>query len=1429
VEKPRRQALEILLFFLLSAAAALLVNPLGNAVCRYMNAARLSLIARGESILGRKIFYSSLGPSVISKIDLRGFSIENPSSTLVSVSRLTIQYSLFDLVRIRKTGAVRYMLLETPVINFDVDEDRDLGELFSGRGGFIMPPQCIVRVQDGKLSLVKNRVALEIDNFSFDGAIKDGRVALSGRWHTEADSPTGDTVTFNGGMEGDFAGDLSSGGLVFSADQIQGPGFIIEPLRFTVAFDGAHIDVSKTEDGRPLLFNARYDLEQKTFSVLLKNSNVVLGSLVRFRGPWKRYEELLDTVINGEFSFTYDDRALYRFNLQGRNHENTENKFQMFSLAGSGSDTFVNFDECYVDFYRGRAAYNGNIGFGASGVRLMGSLLIDRVSLTGDRFVSGRLIFRRSRNGSGFSANLQAGSRYYSFSGRADWEGPLCTFDGVFFRRPAGEYGDFTEPGGFNFTGTYRSGGSRDSSPQEAFQMTVDFLAFTSADILALGGAFFPLPSPDSPAGGLRISSSVLVNAGGGGFSYRTPVFVAELNNNSFRAQFSGTERSFILDEGLLDGNWGRAGLSARFDFGGAVRGDIRFAYEDYVWDLHASLSNQFINVSANESFYLSLRNNDTVWSGSVLGSLPVPFKGRRSFLEMDGAFRYTGPASWQAELRRLRLNNPVENLLLQGQANERGLSLSRIFYEDAAGPLEGALQAAYTPDFSVIEASMLVEDEEKLESYSAQLEYDKYGGGDSVEFQGSVFGSRLERFFGAARGAVLSGELRGVYNRSGYYSVTASIASLSGRRGENSYNIDAMIFTDNERAVLSGLYGSFGEMDIEIPYFTLDRSAGHLETEVRLSGQLNERSLGMDTVVNANFMPPGSWLGISRAISEFSGVVELRNAFIDETVASEPLSFVFSRTRTVPAGPDDSGGGPHVLRVSGGPDDCFRFEWQEDGPFVANLSNPSPVQASVSGILQGTTIDAFASGVYIDLPRLWSLIPVREVVNFKGGFITGETAVTGSIFDPEFNGLAWGSAIALSVPGYIDDVIGPGSGEILIEGNEFSFGPVSARCGTGEGTVDGWFRFNRWVPTVSININANKAIPFNFNVMGVIARGNATGNISLLVENKETLTISGDLNADDTDLMLNTDELGRTGENRITDLDVITDVSITAGRRVEFLWPNADTPIIRAYADAGTRIRIIGDTRVPLLALDGDLALRGGEIFYLQRNFYIREGRVTFNRNDPEINPRISARAEIRDRNEDGPVIIAMVVENQPLSTLATSAVRLESSPALSQREIYELLGQSPAGTSETGEVLVSTVSELIAQFALVRRVEQQIRGFLHLDMFSVRTQVLQNALFGAMRSQEPDRPRPGPGNYWDNTAIMAGKYIESNIFLHGLIAFRYDEYRERYGGLRLEPEFGLDLRSPYFDIRYRIQPEHIENLFINDQSLSIIWRWTL
>jgi hypothetical protein len=697
------------------------------------------------------------------------------------------------------------------------------------------------------------------------------------------------------------------------------------------------------------------------------------------------------------------------------------------------------------------------------------------------------------------------------------------------------------------------------------------------------------------------------------------------------------------------------------------------------------------------------------------------------------------------------------------------------------------------------------------------------------------------------ALGATVSGEGQLTWRSMDAWSVTAKLDALTARNGDTDLTLSANASMTPDEIAIRDLQAKYGTLEAELPDLSVNRLDAIARTDARVHGTAIGRNMDMTFNAQAEFTPIDSWFEISRALDSFTGLVSVDYIRFDTLENSEVFDFEFSRTA-------------EGFVLNGGPENMIRAALADDGAFYASLSYPSPIRGSVTGILSSRTIDAYAPNLYIDLVSLWRVIPSNDIINCTGGFVNASIQIRGPLGDPEFFGYAQGNSVRLILPQYIGAEVGPVPVLITLEGNEMRFGPVTASCGRGYGEATGWFRFDRWIPdTFNINIRAtaDTPVPFSFEVMGVLAAGNAFGVLDVELSDR-ILRVSGNLTGEDTEITLDTQKIAAAAVQAEPDdsFPLITDFIIKTGRKVEFIWPNPNTPILQANAAAGTGIRITSDSGSGRFSMEGDVELRSGEMYYAQRSFYIRSGTLSFHENEIQFDPRLTVRAEIRDRTDDGPVTVSMILDNAPLQSvddapLQSFDARFESSPPLSQVEILSLLGQNFTGESaeEEGEAMnamLASATDILSQFLGVRRLERMIRDFLGMDMFSFRTQIIPNAV---TRLRNPVDTNATLGNYLDNTTVFVGKYLGSDMFFQGMLSLRYNDFNDLNGGLYrtnngglyqvnndgivagqllLEPDLGIELHSPLFDIRWNITPLHVDNLFINDTSFSLTWRFT-
>jgi hypothetical protein len=307
----------------------------------------------------------------------------------------------------------------------------------------------------------------------------------------------------------------------------------------------------------------------------------------------------------------------------------------------------------------------------------------------------------------------------------------------------------------------------------------------------------------------------------------------------------------------------------------------------------------------------------------------------------------------------------------------------------------------------------------------------------------------------------------------------------------------------------------------------------------------------------------------------------------------------------------------------------------------------------------------------------------------------------------------------------------------------------------------------------------------------------------------------------------------------------VVTDLTVTAGNRVQVLM----NPVLRGLITPGTEVGVKINTMEDDYEITGDIVLRGGELQWFNRNFYLREGRIVFTETDA-FDPRLTLRAEVRERDAEGEAVrITLQAENQRLSELALAGEENESTgitysatPAKSETEIMALLGQNFIGdwdiVDNPWSIAGSTV-DLALQFNLMRRIENGLRKLLNLDIFSMRATWLQNILADTLAVDET-RQSISFGSVFNNSTIYVGKYLADDLYFDALLHFLYDESRiladPGSSGMIFQPEIGFEISAPFVNLRWSFAPEIYSwtqflspSAWVPATSITLSRRWDL
>ncbi|MDR1211295.1 MAG: translocation/assembly module TamB [Spirochaetaceae bacterium] len=1457
-----KTGIEALVFIGIVILTSVLLSPLRDSVRQRMTALKDALIRSGEDYLGCSIVYESMGPSIFGVLDLRSVRVQGQGEPVLSIARLRLSYSLWDLLRGRPLDSLRSISLDAPSLVIDRAADPvfwgkfmppdpspdEAGEIRAGEQGALLdaleylPQNVRIRVRRGRVSY-RAEHSLALEDLFFDGRIRDRRVILDGRWNGGGElgipgfGPL--TVGMTGIITGELAVDLRSGNLNLRVPSLRGDRFSARTLTVNLAVTESGFELRKIQDRLPFDLYAAYDRASGALEGEFRAENFSPDQILSFSGDWAKYRDFLALRMSGSASVKTGAEGLaYTVNLSGT--VPGAQRRTSFVIDGDGDGKGVRVRALDFTLPQGSFAFSGAVAF--SPLALDGRVSVSELSLSGQSGISGDLSFSTYDGDINlFGESVSLGPVLLSaLDARISPSADSLLFEASALRFREMESYEDVRLSRIDLDGSY------DFNPRQ-LQASLSVDSFSLGDMAELARPFTGLPETpgflDGTLNDISLTTEVFLTTDFEHFSYNAPRFVSAYEGRDVLAflAISGTDRRLEFSDGVVIWSGGRVETSGFADFSNIQ--DISFSFQaSYNDRVHQSdndltyyfeglfLDQRSLSIQGSYGFALNLSlTGSGSCSGYVeAGGLPVPSGTRNARFYLMSFFRWDSRESWSVELERFEIldlytpGSPGSRVWIQGVADQRGANFPRLYFDDGRGALQGRLTADWTSDFSTVRGNAGLLSSDGNERYQGEIQYGD--GALDIRFYGSRV--QISRFIVNSNNILATGELRINRVREGAFQANMVLSSLSAQVGDNALTLSARASLDQDEFAVENVRLLWGGLQAQLPELVLNRLDSVMRSRLEISGFAFGRAVEFSASAGGSFEPVSSWLEAGRILRSCSAVLSVEKARLDAIESAEPFSVDFSS--------EASG-----VSLHGGPGNMIRLRVSDDGDFYAALSNPSPVQGVLIGSFkdEGKTIDAHTSNLYVDLSSLWRFMPRRDLVDFPGGFINADLRIEGPVDDPGFYGSARANSVRIGLPGYLREDIGPVALNMEFNANEMHFGPVSAPVGQGRGMISGSFVFEHWLPgtfNIDINVPHETPIPYGFNIAGFIASGLASGLLTLGLDG-QVFFLGGALTAHDTMITMEREENRAPEPPEDPDEDgginFVSNFTVVSGRKVEFVWPSEDFPVIQAYAAMGDTIVVNSDSATDRFSVTGDVSLRSGEVFYFQRSFYIREGVLNLNENEAKFDPLLSARAEIRDRSDEGPVTIAMIIENAPLSSFTP---RFESNPPLSQMEIISLLGQNLTGTAgdeNSGrEILIST-TDLFVQSRVIRRFERGVRNFLNLDMFSIRTRLLQNAVMRITGLEEqPEDGRSQFGNYFDNTTISFGKYIGADMFLQTMLSVRYDPVKANSstGGLKIEPDISIEWRGPLFNIQWNLVPQHPENLFVDDLSFTLNWKWS-
>lgn len=1474
------------IFIFLSIAVLALVRPVYVRLSEEISRLETEFSAKLEEKTGLSLSYKSLSPSLLAGVNIKKIVLVDLDSKkqIASIKKAGLSYDFAKFFSKNPVLALGTLSLNGVEIEFDAVKDSDVVEKIKNlienfqkkddenqkdknqetgvnleKKTFNFPLNLIlknvsVHYSDKKNDLLVVMKKLSVSDF---GISESTSLKSSGTlsFTTENFKQNGRRQKIAAGfsLSGNVFPNLDGSSSLLSLSQVSGADYSVSHLDMLLNYaqneNENALEMRTMRTALPFSFYAKADFDKHEFDFRSEFDAFNPFSLVSVRRKTDLMQKINGSVLSGKFSALFSQKnVFYDSSLSIALSKKLLGSPLSLSLLAKGDKNYVSIPNFRVSGDFVDLDFSG--GFNIKNLQPSGTLALNFFRLKNGGAVSTEVYIEPERNGfMCFSPQIffddlsltAAQLEVFPEQNSAD-------FSFEFFDYSHADYGN---AGHFQLDGSFLTG------KQNFLQASVSISDMFIDSVLEKAAFFLD----EDAAAWLR-------NAAGGASSYvfNTEAYISsdfkDFSVNAPVCLLANTKRDRELLIFALDGSNETFNIS-QFDlqFGSIeahATSSVDFAdnFKDFSFtsDLTVnsipyrfagSVSPEWISVSGDYDFDAVISLGKAI-SGSVSFRQFPAAAGKYVFaLSTDSNFSWDLNNGVSAQISSFEVEEPSANLpfephlVFSGNANRYGFMFSTLAYSDSVSTLDGSGSFVWNLNsgiFDSIHANM------NLSSYVSDERFDfsaDFTNPSALPFSADALKNDFymsvnlsAQNFPSAR--VLSAQDS---NDSISAELTATgtlknpLISLNLQRARLSLygyplTASASVVYDDTGLNVSNLNGSWSILDLSDFNANFDIFSFTGKADANLDVALGAKKIEIPFTLSVNSAKEEKGFSIPEFITLDLDSKEIGGNFF---ASKFPLKLTGVKT-------------PERIDVIASDSSVFNASFQTNGEITAH-ANTKTVKFDLEGGIAGNALDFEITNIFADLKNISSEIEI-PAVTFNEGFLTGALKILGPTTDPDFTGAFSINKPNLNIP-YIskNQFSSPrlfmtiGQGEARIE-------PSLILLGKGQGLVGMKMEFNGWgIDTidVSADVDDNHKVPLDMSFPFVHVKGNGSCQLEIVYTLPSEISITGWITGEDTDVEIVTTSLQQqfSLENisssvpvKTTEpsaLNVFTDLDITVGQKVQILF----NPLLRGVVTPGTVLSFSMDSATGEFELKSDVNLRGGEIAWLNRNFYMKEGRLVLNENQDRMDPKITVRAETRERDESGNMVtILMTANNEPLSTFSP---HFSSTPAKSEKEIMELLGQVVSGDSDNAASLAVAGGDYFLQSTVMRRVENTLRETLNFDIFSIRTNVLQNSVKFAT-ARDSSNKQLSVGNFIDNSTVYVGKYFGSSIYVDSLLHWTYDENKADDGttvsDIVFQPEIGFEMTSPFVNIRIGVAPDIDEirrgmtGTLVPSTSMTLSWK---
>ena len=1481
----------------------MVVRPIYSAMTETLSAVEREYSALLGEKTGLKVTYRSLSPSIFSGIRIRGIEVTEieTGSRILGIRNASLSYSFRKFTRESPLSAVELLTVSGVTFEYDAVRNSALLERIlqlakndgktEGGGSpgfweeFRLPFDVSVKDISLHYSDLRNDLSAALRSLDFEpfdsalGGIKftaSGEAKFGTDFLMEGKRRALCAAQFS--LSGTFFPGLDGSSATVSLSESHGADYTVGGLNALVSYEDEKLQLRTMRTAFPFSLFSEFDFSRMAVSANFKSENLDPLKVVKIRSKNEILRKIDGSTISGTASGSFEfgtNSAKYDTNVSLNLSPRLVGERMRIACSASGTEKNVRFRRLSADSRSLGAVYSGSLDFRT--LQPFGTLELGHYTLPNGSIVSAEAFLEPSGKGV-FLFAPQVFLNAKALTGLQASVFPGSGFDSFDFSVSVSDYARAEE----GVAGSVSVDGSLILGRKNFLQASASFSDIFADSVLEAVQVFLPQKNADS-LDSVRNSVAPYVASGEfyfstdfSDFTYNVPyAFVANFFEEGQIAAFSADGSAESVSVSSLDlqyaGQSVHASASLSFASGfDNIAFDTDLTFNSMPYSFYGNVTPEWISVSGDYGFDSIISLNDGISGFFQFTNFPLSLGDFTFALSTMSTFSYTNIEDFSVAVARFEAAElsgliPISpRISFSGELVPGNFSFSALTYSDNVSELDMGGSVLWSVSDGILDgASVELYGQNPLSSekigITAQMENPRNLEFSLASFLNDYYASASVSVDSFPASRLLDGQdeddtINFELNATGtisnpFVSLEVSRASLN----LSGYQLDAhgnAVLDEGRLSLMNaGLSWAFFDVSDIGADVDLRRFSGRAEARAAMSLAGNDVSVPLDFSLESAVDEGDT--RIFRIPEFYTVTASSKDARI--SLFSRPVSFVLNMAHI-----------PGRLEFSTDNPDGFKAS-VAGNTFTAHPGANAALNFDLEGSLSGGEMDILVRDLSADLKEICSVVEI-PFVEFTSGTVNGNVRISGNTSDPEFTGFVDVENLSMLVPllskyPILSDALQISSGSDGITLPETLFTSGKARFNASADV-----KMNRWgIDSVSLNLKTlgKRGIPVDMELPFIHASGEAIADLSLSVTLPNFMDVRGSVRVNNSDVEIVMSEM----QNQLSfdgllnffpdtlrtlaglgerdsgnpepegvpfEMNVVASLDFIVGNNVRVMF----NPFMRTLLAPETPLSFYMDSLSGEFSIAGDVTLQGGEVSWLNRNFYMKEGRIVFNENQDSIDPRVTLRAETRETDDEGKrVTISLSVPNQPLSQISPV---FSATPAKSEAEIMALLGQVISADSDSFGSLVTATGDYLVQATVVREIENTLRELLNLDILSVRTNVIQNALGqnsgaksdGAAADSETDS-RITFGNFFDNSTVYIGKYFGSAIYTDAMLHWTYDRSAFEDGtsatGLLFQPEFGFEMASPFVNIRLGVAPDIdsvLQNQWVTSSFITLSWK---